>query len=45
MLRRLLNHTALKTVVLHLHYVGLHEGDIAGAFVTIQNALAELMTG
>lgn len=42
-LRRILNHTAPKTDVLHRHYVGLNAGDVAGAMVRIQEALVELM--
>jgi len=30
-LRRILNHTAPKTDVLHRHFVGLNEGDVVGA--------------
>jgi len=44
-LRRILNHTAPKTDVLHRHYVGLNEADVSGAMVRIQDALVELMTG
>jgi hypothetical protein len=29
--------------VLHRHYVGLNEGDVVGALVQIQEALAGLM--
>ena len=43
-LRRILNHTAPKTDVLHRHYVGLNEGDVAGALVQIQEALTGMMT-
>ncbi len=42
-LRRILNHTAPKTDVLHRHYVGLNEADVAGALVQIQDALVGLM--
>ena len=42
-LRRILNHTAPKTDVLHRHYVGFNEGDIAVAMVAIQEELAGLM--
>ena len=42
-IRRILNQTAPKTDVLHRHYVGLNEGDVAGGLVKIQEALAELM--
>ncbi len=42
-LRRILNHTAPKSDVLHRHYVGLNEADMAGALVQIQEALAGLM--
>jgi integrase len=44
-LRRILNHTAPKTDVLHRHYVGLSEGDVAGDLVQIQEALTGLMLG
>jgi hypothetical protein len=43
LLRRILNHTAPKADVLHRHYVGLSEADVAGAFVGIQEALLGLM--
>jgi hypothetical protein len=39
--RRILNHTAPKSNVLHRHYVGLSTGDVAGALVGIQVVLAE----
>jgi integrase len=42
-LRRILNHTAPKSDVLHRHYVGLNEADVAGALVKIQEALVGLM--
>jgi hypothetical protein len=42
-LRRILNHTAPKTDVLHRHYVGLNEGDMAGAMFSIQEALVGMM--
>ena len=42
-LRRILNHTAPKTDVLHRHYVGLNERDVAAALVAIQEDLVELM--
>jgi hypothetical protein len=42
-LRRILNHTALKSDVLHRHYVRLCEADVARAMVQIQVALTELM--
>ena len=42
-LRRILNHTAPKTDVLHRHYVGLNEGDVADALVRIQEALVGMM--
>jgi hypothetical protein len=42
-LRRILNHTAPKTDVLHRHYVGLNEADVAGAMVQIQENLTGLM--
>ena len=41
-LRRILNHTAPKTDVLHRHYVGLNDGDVAG-LVQVQEALLGLM--
>lgn len=43
MLRRILNHTAPKSDVLHRHYVGLNEADMARAMVLIQEALTGLM--
>ena len=42
-LRRILNHTAPKTDVLHRHYVGLNESDVAQALEQIQGTLAKLM--
>ena len=42
-LRRILNHTAPKTDVLHRHYVGLDETDVAGALVHIQAVLAGML--
>ena len=42
-LRRILNHTAPKTDVLHRHYVGLNEGDVAYGLVAIQEALFGLI--
>ena len=42
-LRWVLNHTAPKSDVLHRHDVGLDSGDVAGAMVLIQGALAGLM--
>jgi hypothetical protein len=43
-LRRILNHTAPKTDVLHRHYVGLNEGDVTEALVAIQVGLTGLMS-
>lgn len=42
-LRRILNHTAPKTDVLHRHYVGLNEADVAEGLVAIQEALVGMM--
>ena len=42
-LRRILNHTAPKSDVLHRHYVSLSVTDVAGAMVQIQEALTGLM--
>lgn len=42
-LRRILNHTAPKSDVLHRHYVSLGASDVAGAMVQIQEALLGLM--
>jgi integrase len=42
-LRRILNHTAPKTDVLHRHYVGLNEADVMVGMVKIQDALTGLM--
>ncbi|MEZ7847904.1 MAG: hypothetical protein QMB14_00905 [Polaromonas sp.] len=39
MLRRILNHTALKSGVLRRHYARLCEADVAGAMVQIPVAL------
>jgi hypothetical protein len=44
-LRRILNHTAPKTDVLHRHYVGLNDADVAGGMAQIQEALTGLMRG
>lgn len=44
-LRRILNHTAPKTDVLHRHYVGLSVGDVLEPMVRIQDALVSLMAG
>lgn len=41
-LRRILNHTAPKSDVLHRHYVSLNEADVAGAMVQIQEILLAL---
>jgi hypothetical protein len=43
-LRRILNHTAPKTDVLHRHYVGLDEGDVLGGLVALQGTVVGLMT-
>ncbi|MEZ7847908.1 MAG: hypothetical protein QMB14_00885 [Polaromonas sp.] len=43
MLRRIVNHTAPKSDVLHRHYAGLCEADVAGAMVQIQASLTGLM--
>ena len=43
-LRRILNHTAPKSDVLHRHDVSLGVSDVAAAMVQIQEALAALMT-
>jgi hypothetical protein len=43
LLRRILNHTAPKTDVLHRHYVGLSDGDVADGLVRIQETLMGLM--
>lgn len=43
-LRRILNHTAPKSDVLHRHYVTLHSRDVAGALEQIQGALQALLT-
>ena len=42
-LRRILNHTAPKTDVLHRHYVVLSEGDVLDGLVKIQDALTSMM--
>jgi hypothetical protein len=42
-LRRILNHTAPKSNVLHRHCGGLKEADVAGAMVCIQEASVGLM--
>lgn len=42
-LRRILNHTAPKTDVLHRHYVGLSDADVDGALGRIQDALTGMM--
>jgi integrase len=42
-LRRILNHTAPKSDVLHRHYVSLSVTDVAGAMVQIQEALIGLL--
>jgi integrase len=42
-LRRILNHTAPKGDVLHRHYVGLNEGDVAVGLVKVQEALVGLL--
>ncbi|MBV5347524.1 hypothetical protein JZU46_04835, partial [bacterium] len=42
-LRRILNHTAPKSDVLHRHYIGLNDGDVADGLLSIQERLAELM--
>jgi hypothetical protein len=44
-LRRILNHTAPKTDVLHRHYVGLNEGDVLAGLIAVQEAEVELMGG
>jgi hypothetical protein len=43
-LRRILNHTAPKSNVLHRHYVGLGVNDVAIAMVQIQETLLGLLT-
>jgi hypothetical protein len=40
---RILNHTALKSDLLHRHHVRLNEADVAGALVQIQVALTGMM--
>jgi hypothetical protein len=42
-LRRILKHTAPKTDALRRHYVGLNEGDVAGALVAIREELVVMM--
>jgi hypothetical protein len=42
-LRRILNHTAAKSDVLHRHYVRLDEADVMGAMARIQEALTGVM--
>ena len=42
-MRRILNHTAPKADVLHRHYVGLSEEDVAEGLVRIQEAMVGLM--
>jgi hypothetical protein len=42
-LRRILNHTAPNTDVLHRHCVGLNDGDVESALVQIQMNLTGLM--
>ena len=42
-LRRILNHTAPRSDVLHRHYVRLNSGDVAEALMAIQLALVGLM--
>jgi integrase len=42
-LRRILNHTAPKTDVLHRHYVGLVDSDVAEALMAIPEALKGMM--
>jgi hypothetical protein len=42
-LRRILNHTAPKSDVLHRHYVGLCGADVAGALIQIMETSTELM--
>jgi integrase len=44
-LRRILNHSAPKTDVLHRHYVGLGVGDVMEPLAGIQDALVGLMKG
>jgi hypothetical protein len=36
-LRRILNDTAPKTDMLHRHYVGLNDGDVATGLLSIQD--------
>jgi hypothetical protein len=42
-LRKILNHTAPKSDVLHRHYVGLNSIDVAGAMVQSQVTLTVLI--
>ena len=42
-LSRILNHTAPKTDVLHRHYVGLNESDVADGLRKIQATLVMMM--
>jgi hypothetical protein len=42
-LRRILNHTAPKSDVLHRHYVSLSATDVAGAMVQIQETVTGLI--
>ena len=42
-LRRILNHTAPKSDVLHSHYVSLNTEDVLPALVVIQNELCSMM--
>lgn len=42
-LRRVLNHKAPKTDVLHRHYVELSEQDVSTALLHVQNELAQLL--
>jgi hypothetical protein len=42
-LRRILNHTAPKSDVLHRHYVGFREGAVADAMFRNQDTLTVLM--
>ena len=44
-LRRIPNHTAPRTDVLHRHNVGLSDGDVAVALAKIQTELAALLGG
>jgi hypothetical protein len=42
-LRRILNHTAPKTDVLHRHYIGLNDENVAEGLVRTQKALLGMM--